>query len=204
MRSTDLFLYGFEQNTLIILAILEKINFPSSAISKFDTRAVPRANVAPLSKNSKTNLCESSHCRKIEHGELHLSHSIKRRLLVVDDVADICDAIGYVAETLGYETKLTTSSHEFCDQFELFQPTHIALDLEMPGQNGIELIKWMATKPSRPKIIIISGNPRLMHDAVALTDTLGLHKIAALGKPFKLASLTEVLSIENQPTELNL
>ncbi|MCK5189775.1 MAG: response regulator, partial [Methylococcales bacterium] len=67
------------------------------------------------------------------------------KLLVVDDEADICDFVCYVADNLGFETHSITNADEF-EKIDINELKIIVLDLSMPGVDGIELIRLIAEK----------------------------------------------------------
>ena len=60
------------------------------------------------------------------------------RLLVVDDDADICEIIRQVAEQLGFEVAVAYDAEGFRTTYATFSPTHVTLDLRLPGGAATE------------------------------------------------------------------
>lgn len=113
-----------------------------------------------------------------------------RRLLIVDDEPAFGAFVRTVAEKLGYEVLVTTDAREFQQAFATFDPTDIVIDIVMPDADGIELIRWIADKESRARIIIASGsNPDYAKAAEILGTAHGLRSISTLRKPVSLAEL---------------
>jgi len=112
------------------------------------------------------------------------------RLLIVDDEPAFGAFVRAVAEKMGYEVQVTTQAREFQQVFEAFAPTDVVIDIVMPDADGIELIRWIADKESRARIIIASGaNPDYAKAAEVLGTAHGLRSISTLRKPVSLADL---------------
>lgn len=117
-----------------------------------------------------------------------------RRLLVVDDEADLTKLIARVATTLGYEVETTTHGHDFQAAVLRMDPSVIMLDIFMPDIDGIELIQWLAERESPARIIVMTGfNPLYANIAEGIGSARMLSRIATLLKPFSISDLTAVL-----------
>lgn len=66
------------------------------------------------------------------------------RLLVLDDDQQVSFTIGEMAQAAGFITKACVSSDDFFQQLIEFDPTHIVLDLAMPGVDGVEVMRLLA------------------------------------------------------------
>ncbi len=112
------------------------------------------------------------------------------RLLVVDDHADILDFVSQVAEGVGYTVARAQSQDEFHSILAGFKPTLVMLDLQMPGGDGIELIRTLARQNSRANIVLASGmEQRVLNAAEQLGKSHGLAMVGVMQKPIMLGDL---------------
>jgi CheY-like chemotaxis protein len=117
------------------------------------------------------------------------------RLLVVDDQVDFGAFIRRVARNLGLEVEITSTSKSFKAIYPRFDPTIITLDILMPDDDGIELVRWLARMNCTARIIIISGfHLRYAKAAESLGNVAGLTAITQLRKPLSVADLERALS----------
>ena len=119
----------------------------------------------------------------------------ENRLLVVDDDSEVGAFFGQVGEDLGFETKVMLDAGQFAQTVLDFSPTVILLDLQMPGRDGIELLRELSTLGRRPKVLIASGlDSRVLTTASELGISMGVDVAGAFCKPIALDEL-EVLLI---------
>jgi EAL domain-containing protein (putative c-di-GMP-specific phosphodiesterase class I)/FixJ family two-component response regulator len=117
------------------------------------------------------------------------------RLLILDDDRAIARTISVIVEATGMESRSTTTSEEFFRELGEWDPTHIALDLVMPGMDGVEVIRQLGTSGCRARIIITSGLGGRVLEAARLSATEhGLNIAGILPKPFSPATLRGLLS----------
>ncbi len=81
----------------------------------------------------------------------------ENRLLVMDDDPDVAEFFGRVAEQLEFEVATVNEPEGFVAKVGEFQPGTILLDLQMPGRDGIELLRELADTGCRADIVIASG-----------------------------------------------
>ncbi len=118
----------------------------------------------------------------------------EKRLLIVDDNAELCDAIREIAQAAGYEVDLTHDGNAFMERFASFRPDHIILDLAIPGPGGLELLRFLAEERCDAEITIASShNETVLDQAMKLGAHYGLKMGAVLQKPFTRAELDNVL-----------
>jgi EAL domain-containing protein (putative c-di-GMP-specific phosphodiesterase class I)/ActR/RegA family two-component response regulator len=116
------------------------------------------------------------------------------RLLVVDDQADLCEFITETAKALGFETCAATEASEFHRVFLEFRPTVVVMDLQMPGSDGIELLRFLAKQGSRAQVLVASGmDDRVLATAEQVGRAQGLNMLGTLRKPIMLSELEAVL-----------
>ena len=117
------------------------------------------------------------------------------RLLVVDDQEDILDFVAQVAESMDYAVAVASSAEDCCRQLHEFGPTLIVLDLQMPGTDGIELLRYLGRQSVRVPVLISSGmDARVLSSAERFGRSVGLDITGVLQKPLMLAELEALLS----------
>jgi len=116
--------------------------------------------------------------------------STLNRLLVVDDHPDILDFVSQVAEGVGYTVARADSQDQFQAALTTFKPTLVMLDLQMPGADGVELIRALARRSSRANIVLASGmDQRVLNAAEQLGKSHGLAMVGVMQKPIMLGDL---------------
>lgn len=117
------------------------------------------------------------------------------RLLVLDDDATVGQILVVGAQTAGFEARLCEAVPPFLALLLDWNPTHLAIDLTLPGTSGVQVLQQVAQAGSRARIIICSGSGSEELDA-ALREAraLGLATAGVLGKPFRLAGLRALLN----------
>ncbi len=118
----------------------------------------------------------------------------KKRLLVIDDDPLVCQTLGHMAEYTGFEVITTGTNVEFFAQLVLFEPNVIVVDLNMPGQDGVQLIRQLAELNHNAQLVIVSGmEKRVLTAAAQAASELGLRVLGILQKPVPLARLQQLL-----------
>ena len=74
-------------------------------------------------------------------------------------------------------------------------PDVIVVDLDMPGMDGVELIRHVGERDIATAVIISSRlDPKLVHAVEALTESYGLDLLGAIEKPLTARRLAELLA----------
>ena len=78
-------------------------------------------------------------------------------VLLIDDDADVRDALGRLLRSAGWNARMFASAHEFlaCDPFK--GVGCIVLDIRMPGMSGPELHGWIRDHQVSLPVIYLSG-----------------------------------------------
>lgn len=122
------------------------------------------------------------------------------RLLLIDDEPALADFVATVATDCGFEPILATDDEQFRKSFLASHPDMVAMDLGMPGMDGVELLRFLADQACRCPVLIISGfDRRVLESAFRLGEALGLTMIGPLEKPV-LAGELEALLNQLRPT----
>ena len=71
----------------------------------------------------------------------------------------------------------------------------VALDLGMPGSDGVELTRFLADQEYRGPVLIVSGfDRRVLDSAFRLGEALGLQMAGPVEKPVRFDVLEELLA----------
>ncbi len=117
------------------------------------------------------------------------------RLLLIDDEPALADFLAAGARGAGLEAAITSNDGEFREQFLATNPDMVALDLGMPGMDGVELLRFLAEHHYEGPVLIVSGfDRRVLESAFRLGEALGLNMTGPLEKPVRLQELEELLN----------
>jgi FixJ family two-component response regulator len=102
-------------------------------------------------------------------------------IVVVDDDASMCQAIGRLLLTAGWRIITFPSAEAFIDSVSYGRSDLLILDMELPGISGLELKQRMASAGIEMPVIFITGHdhPFLRNQA----ESAGA--IAYFTKPFQ-------------------
>lgn len=116
------------------------------------------------------------------------------RLLLIDDEPALAEYLANAARSSGFEPTITERDDQFRDAFIANQPEMVALDLGMPGMDGVELTRFLADQGYRGPVLIVSGfDRRVLETAFRLGEELGLHMVGPVEKPVRLDILEDLL-----------
>ena len=117
------------------------------------------------------------------------------RLLLIDDEPALAAFVAKAADLCGFDPVIAEQDEEFRDSFHDQRPRMVALDLGMPGMDGVELLRFLADEGFQEPVLIISGfDRRVLDSAFRLGTTLGLQMVGPLEKPARLEQLEEILN----------
>ena len=117
------------------------------------------------------------------------------RLLLIDDEPALAEFLANAAVEAGFEPAVTSEDQQFRDEFLAERPDMVALDLGMPGMDGIELLRFLADQDYRSPVLIVSGfDRRVLESAFRLGEALGLNMAGPLEKPVRLEALETLLN----------
>jgi EAL domain-containing protein (putative c-di-GMP-specific phosphodiesterase class I) len=115
-------------------------------------------------------------------------------LLVVDDDQDIVETICAIGVRAGFRTVSSTSSGRLRELVDSARPDAIVLDLQMPGDDGVSALRYLADARCAAKILLVTGmDERTIASAEQYGLRRGLAVVGAVQKPFDPDELRERL-----------
>jgi EAL domain-containing protein (putative c-di-GMP-specific phosphodiesterase class I)/AmiR/NasT family two-component response regulator len=123
-----------------------------------------------------------------------------RRLLILDDERTVAQTVAFAAERHGFTVRLTDSAKDFFDEVARFSPSHVIIDLLMPGMDGVEVLRNLAALGCEANIVMMSGmGAKVLESAQRAGLERGLRISGILPKPFKPAELRALLDADIRP-----
>jgi EAL domain-containing protein (putative c-di-GMP-specific phosphodiesterase class I)/FixJ family two-component response regulator len=126
-----------------------------------------------------------------------------RSILILDDDPSVGQTIQWMAESLGFKSAFVTRAKEFFMELDQMSPDIITIDLVMPDLDGVEIMRLLAERNCRAKIIISSGmGTRVLYAAQRSAQEHGLNIAGIVSKPISkdaLRSLVGEGSDRDQP-----
>ena len=117
------------------------------------------------------------------------------RLLLIDDEPALADFLASAARESGFDPVITGNDQDFRQAFLTRVPDMVALDLGMPGMDGVELIRFLADQGYAAPVLIVSGfDRRVLESAFRLGEALGLTMVGPVEKPVRFDVLEDMLS----------
>lgn len=117
------------------------------------------------------------------------------RLLILDDDATVGQVLLMGAQVSGFEARHCTEVEAFFEALAGWPPSHVAIDLTLPGTSGVQVLQRLAAAGCRARVLICSGaGAAELAAALAETRVLGLDGAGVLPKPFALATLRQLLA----------
>ena len=109
-----------------------------------------------------------------------------KRILLVDDDAEIIETMKYALESKGYEVLVARDGNQGLAMAETEDPDLLILDMMMPKRSGfLVLEKLRRSRPVPMRIIMITANEGSRHKAYA--EMLGIDDY--IRKPFAMDRL---------------
>ena len=117
------------------------------------------------------------------------------RILIVDDETSILSSFASLLRDEGYRTESAESAEKAVKSLKSSNIDLILLDLQLPGQSGLEFLRELRENPLAPKVLVVSGHA----DIAAALDSVRLGAIDFLEKPVPpeklIASVSAALAL---------
>ncbi len=93
-----------------------------------------------------------------------------KRILIIDDAPDVLETLGEYFQRryapAGYVIEMASSGKDGLKAFFDASPGLVILDIDMPGMNGVEVLKTIRRSDATVPVIMLTGNA---DNAVAAT-----------------------------------
>lgn len=119
----------------------------------------------------------------------------KPSLLVADDEIEIVEIVKAVAEGLGFEVTCVEEGSTVVGLVDRMKPDVIALDLRMPGSDGVEIIRELGKNRCKSGFLLMSGmDQRTLTSVQSLGNESNLNIGSTLTKPMSIDAIQIALS----------
>ena len=118
-------------------------------------------------------------------------HPLTKRVLVVDDDADLVESFKILLESSGHRVACAYDGEEALQKAHDFQPEIILLDVELPIQGGWLVCAKLKLMKSPPKIVFVTGSTQPDLDQFAEF----VQADSVLRKPFGMEQIERVIEI---------
>lgn len=129
-----------------------------------------------------------------------------QRLLIVDDDELVGRTIELIAKREGYDVRVTCDPDRFLELIGEWRPTIVAIDLVMPGMDGVQVLAELGRRSFKDCVIITSGvGHRVLDAASRSAREHGLHISGVLPKPFTRDDVRTLLNqcgIDGEPASV--
>jgi FixJ family two-component response regulator len=117
--------------------------------------------------------------------------SARPRVYVVDDDEVLLATVARVLTRAGHDVQTYATPREFLDRARPERTSCVLLDIEMPGQSGLDLQELLARGPAGPAVVFISAHA----DVPATLRALKGGAVDLLQKPFDNVQLLRAVSM---------
>lgn len=117
------------------------------------------------------------------------------RVLSIDDEPGINGIVKKAAEADGHEAIATADLGEFKQALGSWQPGAVIIDINMPGCDGVELLRYLSETRCTAPVFVFSGlDDRTLEAVLRIGQERGLKMAGKLSKPLRVADLQRALA----------
>ncbi len=113
------------------------------------------------------------------------------KILIVDDNQELASLLHVMLEEEGFEVKSAKDGREGYCVYLQFKPDWVITDLQMPGENGLELVGHIRKHNPEVRAIYMSGDPSRFR--LPLEEEKRRYHASFLEKPFSKVELMGLL-----------
>lgn len=127
---------------------------------------------------------------------------MSKKVLIVDDEANIVISLEFLMEQAGYLVEIARSGDEALAKITRFAPDLILLDVMLPGMNGFDICQRIRQTPAwqHMKVVMLTAKGR----EVEISKGLALGADAYITKPFSTKALLAEVEKQLNPLHLSL
>lgn len=113
----------------------------------------------------------------------------RRVVHVIDDEADVCEALKMLLQTAGFEARTYLSAEEFLAEVRVSRPMCLLVDVRLPGMSGLDLVRHLQQGLVRPVVVMITGHG----DVPLAVQAMRAGALHFMEKPFEPQELLQTL-----------
>jgi CheY-like chemotaxis protein len=121
-----------------------------------------------------------------------------RKVLVVDDNESLAAIMRETLEGDGFEVMSAKDGVDGYSAYLLFRPDIVLTDIQMPRENGLEMVERIRNHDPMIKVIYISGDMRSFRSL--LKEEQEKYPVRFFEKPFFVQSLKNMVLEPNVPS----
>jgi EAL domain-containing protein (putative c-di-GMP-specific phosphodiesterase class I) len=123
-------------------------------------------------------------------------------LLGLDDDPDIGDLLQAIGANAGFAVTTSTAPAAFKESARQLRPDVVVLDLQMPGMDGVQMLRWLADEAIEAGVLLVSGmDERTIGSAEQFGTSRGLRVLGTLQKPFTAEEMLDKLLFARAATQ---
>ncbi|MFK7848410.1 MAG: response regulator [Rhodothermales bacterium] len=107
------------------------------------------------------------------------------KILIVEDEDELRNALRRTLEMNGYEVTLASDGRQGLEEIASNKPDIVLTDIFMPGMEGLETIRTLATKYPELPVVVMTGSL----DPLFIELSLRFGALKGLNKPFSADEL---------------
>jgi DNA-binding NtrC family response regulator len=113
----------------------------------------------------------------------------KKRILVLDDEAIVCERLQPALERVGFIVETFTDSQAAVDRFSRQHFDILITDLKMQKPDGLDVLRFVRDQSADTKVIVITG----FATVETAREALKSGAVDFLPKPFKISQLRDLV-----------